>query len=163
MSIIAIFVVLITAVSAGSNRDYIVAEGKMAPKIQVDSSDGSPVSLSDYAGRYVLLNFWASTDAPSRIAAIQYNDMAQSMKNQSLSLVSINFDTNERLFREIVRRDDLDNESQFSVHDSRASHIIRDYGMDGGLQSYLIDPSGRIVAVNPDVNTVKRLINRQPA
>lgn len=162
MSIIAIFVVLLTAVSAGNRRDIIAAEGNLAPQIQVNAADGSSVSLSDFAGRYVILNFWASTDAPSRIAAISYNKMAKSLEDQSVCLLSINFDSNERLFREIVRRDNLDSESQFSVHDARASHIIRDFAMDRGLQSFLIDPKGRIAAVNPDINTIHRVLNQKP-
>jgi len=38
----------------------LVAEGESAPDFQVDTMDGKTVKLSDYKGKKVILNFWAT-------------------------------------------------------------------------------------------------------
>lgn len=158
MSIIAIFVVLLMTVSANTDRDHRVAEGMNVPRFEVKANDGSTVSPSDMKGRFVIVNFWASDDAESRIAANQYDSYVESAAEEQISLVSVNIDDSERLFREIVRLDGLNDESQFFVQSAEASSIVRDFDMTAGLQSFLIDPSGVVVAVNPTIETIAKYV-----
>ena len=46
-------------------------EGKQAPMLKLKNSEGA-VTLSELKGRYVLLNFWAGYDAPSRMENIRF-------------------------------------------------------------------------------------------
>ena len=155
--ILAIFAVLLLTVSAGTEREYNAAEGMKAPYFEVVGNDGETISLSDMDGRFVIVNFWASDDAGSRIAANCYSSYVESVGEERIGLVSVNFDWNERLFREIVRRDRLNEDSQFNVESPIASDIIRKFDMADGLKSFLIDPQGRIVAVNPTTETIEML------
>ena len=69
---LALFVVLLFTVSANTDRVYTAVEGTKAPSFQVEAAVGSnTVSLDDFKGRYVIVNFWSSQDAPSRLAAGQ--------------------------------------------------------------------------------------------
>lgn len=160
MSIIAIFAVLLLTVSANTERDYNAAEGLKAPYFEVEAPDGSTVSTSDFEGRYVIVNFWASGDASSRIAANLYDSYVESVGEGQISFVSVNFDRNECLFREIVRRDGLKSESQFFATPEKASELTRKFDMGNGLRSFLIDPTGRIVAVNPSEAMLHTLASR---
>lgn len=154
MSIIAIFAVLLLTVSANTSHEYHAAEGDMAPKMQLEAADGTTVSPSDSQSQYVIVNFWASNDAESRIAANAYDSIVRGDKEGQINLVSVNMDRNERLFREIVRRDGLDAEKQFNVQSKEASELINKFDMREGLQSYLLDSSGKIIAVNPSTETI---------
>ncbi len=154
----ALFVVLLFTVSANTERVYNAVNGINAPAFEVIASDGdSIVSLSDLKGRYVIVNFWASTDAESRIAAGQYSQFANSEREGQLALLSVNIDRNERLFREIVRRDGLKTETQFHVTPDVASDLIEKFDMSEGLQSFLIDPQGKIAAVNPTIQSLAKM------
>ena len=75
MTVIALFAVLLITVSAHSGRVYDAAEGYKAPAFTLSKSD-STVSLADLKGRYVLLTFWASSDAASRVSSGNYNSFA---------------------------------------------------------------------------------------
>lgn len=154
MTIIAIFVVLLMTVSANTDRDYRVVEGMKVPYFEVTANDGSAVSPSDMKGRFVIVNFWASDDAESRIAANRYDSYVENVGEERISLVSVNIDDSERLFREIVRLDGLNDESQFFVQSAEASSIVKEFDMTAGLKTYLINPSGVVIAVNPTIETI---------
>ncbi len=157
MSIIAIFAVLLLTVSANTERVNNAAEGMKAPYFKVEATDGKAVSSSDFNGRFVIVSFWASNDASSRIAVNHYDRYVESAGAGQVSHVAVNFDRNQRLFREIVRRDGLNGESQFHVTPQEASDLIRKYEMENGLQSFLIAPDGRIAAVNPSDEELRQL------
>lgn len=162
MSIIALFVVLLFTVSAGSDRAYKAETGFNAPRFEVRATDGNVVSLSELKGRYVLVSFWSSTDAGSRINTNLYDRFLKSMpsEEEQICLLSVNLDRSELLFREIVRRDNLNAKSQFHVYGDQASDMMRSYRQNTkDCQSYLIDPNGVIVAVNPDVDALTRVLS----
>lgn len=157
MMSIALFIVLLFSVSANTERVYQAADGFKAPELTLTACDGSTVALSQLRGRYVLVSFWAAYDAESRIAASGYRDMALSMSEERFCLLSVNMDRSERLFREIVRRDNLSAENHIHVDGSQANRIIHDYRLTEGFKSLLIDPKGRIVAMNPSIETLTKM------
>jgi cytochrome oxidase Cu insertion factor (SCO1/SenC/PrrC family) len=119
---------------------------------KVERND-SVVALDNLKGEWVLVQFWSSADAASRISCKDYAKLGEKLSDDSLKekihFLAVNFDRSERLFHEIVRRDGLDAKSQFFVEGSKANVLIKDYHLDSGMSAYLIDPSGRVVAKNP--------------
>lgn len=159
MMIIALFVVLVITVASRSDREYQAARGFRSPELTlISGQDSSEMDLSGLRGRYVLVNFWAASDAESRIAAHGFDRMMEKTGDERLCLVQVNMDRSLRLFREIVRRDRLNETQQFSVAAENASTVRNAFHLNEGMQSYLIDPEGEIVAVNPSIETVARAI-----
>ena len=66
--------------------------GDMAPdfKIQTMSAEQSQTELSDLKGKYVLLSFWASYDAQSRMQNVSLSNALRSSHN--VEMVSVSFD-----------------------------------------------------------------------
>lgn len=155
--IIALFAVLLVSMSAHTERVYEAADGFKAPDITVENQHQS-LSLDKLKGKYVLVCFWASSNAQSRIKTAEYDVFARSSDEERFCLLSVNMDRSERLFREIVRRDNLSAESQFYVSGSEAETIYESYRLSNGYQSFLIDPQGKIVATNPSNNTLRKLV-----
>ncbi|MBO4995050.1 MAG: redoxin domain-containing protein [Muribaculaceae bacterium] len=158
MMLIVLFAVLVVSVAAYSGRVYQPVDGYKAPGFSVCNADTS-LSVANLKGRYVLVNFWASTDAESRIQNQEYDSFCQSLSQERFCLLSVNVDRNERLFREIVRNDNLNAEAQFRVDESCLSRVARDYHLTKGLRSFLIDPEGRIVATNPSSSTLTQVLS----
>lgn len=159
MSIIALFTVVLVSLSAHTERVFEAAEGYNAPLFTLTKGDNQPkVSLADMKGQYVIVNFWSSLDPESRMNAGMYDRLA---REQRLSLISVNFDRNEGLFREIAGRDGLNEDSQWHVEGDVARQLVNDYDLvDGNMRSFLIDPQGRVVAVNPDGTAVASIVRR---
>lgn len=150
VTIAMLFTVLLVTMSAHTERTHDASEGYNAPALTVSSND-TTMSLADLKGQYVMLTFWDSTDPASRIAVNRYSAIARTKANsRTLSLLAINFDRSERLFREIVRHDNLEDAFNVNVAAGETRQkLAADWDLKSGLKSFLIDPQGKIIAVNP--------------
>lgn len=155
------FIVLLLSVNAYTARVYDSKVGLKAPELRCSESDTACVELSDLKGRYVLLSFWSSTDAESRLAEREYDRMAADYDEVLLSRLSINFDRSQSLFREILRIDRLNETTRYHVNGSEATKIRSAYGLSEGFKTFLIDPEGRIVAMNPSEKILTKMLSNQ--
>lgn len=155
MSIIALFAALIALTTSATDSANEAVRGHMAPVFRVERSD-STVSIDHLRGQWVLLQFWSSADAPSRIAAKAYNDLNDNALPEPIRRVSVNLDRSHGLFTETVRRDGLDAKSQFFAEDGNTRrNIVMRYNLDNGLKTFLINPKGKIAAINPSADDIK--------
>lgn len=151
---LALLVIIVISLSAHTPRVIAPEKGYTVPALSVESND-SVISLSDFRGKYLLLTFWASTDAASRIRCNEYESLVD--QNAKVCRLSINLDKNERLFKEIVKNDHLNPEFQLNLPPSKANEVIAEFDLNSTLRSFLIDPEGRILSVNPSSNEIARL------
>lgn len=160
MFIIVVFAVFLVSVSAHTSKVVDSSEGYIAPFFSIECNDTS-VSLDEFKGKYVLLTFWASNDANSRIKCREYTSFAQDLNlEDKFCQLSINFDRSERLFSEIVKLDKLDAETQFYAQGDNALRLIKEYQLESGYNSFLIDQQGKIVEINPTITSLKKIFNR---
>lgn len=159
MFIIVAFAVFLISVSAYSGKVFEASEGYVAPYFAVEKGD-TVVSIDDMKGKYLLLTFWASSDAKSRLACRTYTFFARNNESEEqFCHMAINFDKSQKLFAEIVRRDKLNAKSQFYVGGSDASKIVEDYYLENGFNSYLVNPQGRIIAKNPSTQFLTQILS----
>ena len=84
--------------------------GDIAPDFKIQSmSAGQPLAeLSDMKGKYVLLSFWASYDAHSRMQNASLSNVLRSAsRNENVEMVSVSFDEYQSIFKETVRKDQI--------------------------------------------------------
>ena len=159
LTYIGLFAVLTILIASYSERVVKADEGYTAPELEMLANDSMNISLDNLRGKYVLVNFWDSSNAVSRIAAGEYDRFLHANHGNSFSLLSVNTDKNPDLFREIVQKDNLDTSTQFHITDAKAKNLSENYRLDSGFSSYLIDPQGKIVAVNPSVSVLENYLS----
>lgn len=117
----------------------------------------SIVPMSDAGGRNMLVTFWSSGDAVSRLSNIYYSAIAR--RSPDIVHVGVNFDESAEMFREILRRDDLGDEPlQYHVTGRDAADMIRKYGLARGFQTYMLSPAGNVVARNPTAERIDTIV-----
>ena len=158
-SVIGVLALVLLFSSAFNPVKTGLEEGEQAPRLSLQNGESS-VSLQSLKGRYVLLNFWAGYDAPSRMENIRYARKLDKSGLENISLVSVSFDTNRKVFEEIVKRDGLNAATQFYDKDGSQSDIFDDYRLNKGFVSYLISPEGVIIAKNPNPEHLTKLIRQ---
>jgi len=79
-------------------------DGSMAPDFQLQTLDGNTLRLSDFRGKAVLLNFWASWCPPCREETPWFVDFQKQYGPQGLQVVGISVDNSDpKEVREFAR------------------------------------------------------------
>jgi thiol-disulfide isomerase/thioredoxin len=148
--IIAFLSVLLLTSSGLNDQRFGVTPGKLAPALALKNENLS-VDLNDYRGSYVLLSFWSSSDANSRSLCNSYDAWVKNNDPlcEKVRLLAVNLDENSALFYNIVKADNLNENTQFNVKGKKAAKINSDYHLSAGYGTLLIGPDGRIIAANP--------------
>ena len=133
--------------------------GDMAPdfKIQTMSAEQSQTELSDLKGKYVLLSFWASYDAQSRMQNVSLSNALRSSHN--VEMVSISFDEYQSIFKETVRKDQIVTPTCFVETKGESSGLFKKYRLGRGFTNYLLDDNGVIIAKNISAAELSAYLN----
>ncbi|KAA6336070.1 Thiol-disulfide oxidoreductase ResA [termite gut metagenome] len=124
--------------------------GNAAPDFEIKAANERSLALSNFKGKYVLLSFWASYDAQSRVQNICLNNALQSAF-PNIEMVSVSFDEYKSVFTETVRRDQIVASACFVETEGTKSGLFDKYRLQQGFTSYLLDKDGVILA--KDVST----------
>ena len=122
---------------------YGAAPGNVAPSFSLPTARGDSVSLDPLRGRVVYVDFWASWCGPCRRSFPWMNAMQARYGNEGLTIVGINVDKR----RQDAERFLSDTPASFTIVYDPQGKTPAAYDVKGMPSSYLIDRSGKIVAV----------------
>ncbi len=118
--------------------------GDIAPNFTLHET----TDLHSLRGQYVLINFWASYDAPSRQLNASFGQAIQANSASNVAMVSISFDEYPSIFRETIRKDQVDAAICVVNTDGEQSSLFKQYRLNRGFSNYLLDENGVIIAKN---------------
>ena len=135
--------------------------GDMAPdfKIQTMSAEQSQTELSDLRGKYVLLSFWASYDAQSRMQNASLSNALRSTARNNVKMVSVSFDEYQSIFEETIRKDQIVTPTCFVETEGEDSGLFKKYRLNRGFTNYLLDGNGVIIAKNISAADLSAYVN----
>ncbi len=113
---------------------------KPAPAFALQTIDGTPVSLEQYKGKVVVLNFWASWCVPCKEENPALTDMWERYRGTDVVLLGIVFQDSRDAARAYTAR--LGNSWPSAFDDS--GRVALSYGVFGPPETYFIGPDGII-------------------
>jgi len=120
--------------------------GEQIPSIALDDAFGKRLDLYSYKGKKVVINFWAAYDAPSRATNVLLDNVLKSYED--VVFLSVSFDENRQVFEKTLLWDNIESNSQFCDANGSKSKLYKEFKLDKGFKSYLIDENGVIMAIN---------------
>jgi len=117
--------------------------GEKAIALNLYDINGKPVDLSDFPGKYILLDFWSLACYPCILAAPELREINEAYKD-NLAIVGISMDVNPRLWAEATKRDSI---TWNNLSDGKGSYAGASvlYGISGMPTYILINPQDTIV------------------
>ena len=119
--------------------------GDRAPEFKI-CGEKQLMNLKDLHGKYVLLSFWASYDAPSRTQNATLNSAVSQADN--VEMVSVSFDEYKSIFNETIKKDRITTSNCFVELNGNDSEVFMTYRLHKGFKNFLLDENGVIIAKN---------------
>jgi peroxiredoxin len=121
--------------------------GYKANNFTQTTPEGKPLQLSDFKGKYVLIDFWASWCKPCRMENPNVVAAYNRFKDKNFTVLGVSMDSNKDLWIAAIKADNL---TWPHVSDLRGwgNEVGAMYGVKGIPQNFLIDKEGKIVAKN---------------
>ena len=130
-----------------------LAVGTNAPAFTVKDANCNTVSLSDYAGKTVVLYFYPKDDTPGCTKqACSFRDAQAEYQGKDIVVLGVSAD-DEVSHQQFTQKYNL----SFPLLADTEKAMIKAYDVDGGgyakRVTYVIDGNGKIIDVDASVNT----------
>jgi peroxiredoxin len=124
-----------------------LAIGQPAPDFTLNTPEGNPMSLSDFRGKYVLIDFWAAWCRPCRVENPNVVRAYQKYGGDQFEILGVSLDRTREAWIKAIEEDGLTwkHVSDIQYFNSAAAQL---YNITAIPATYLIDPQGNILAKN---------------
>ena len=126
--------------TGGSSAGEGFSPGQTAPAFSLTDVDGKKVSLADYKGKVVLVNFWATWCGPCRMELPDLVKLHDAYKGQGLTLLGLSADEEgPAMVKQFAQANGLTYTIPMADRDVQARYGVRAYPT-----TFIIDQRGVI-------------------
>ncbi|QPC82643.1 TlpA family protein disulfide reductase [Phototrophicus methaneseepsis] len=131
----------ITADVLSSERSGNTLVNQQAPYFELFDMDGNPITLDDYAGKTLFLNFWQTTCPPCVRELPAFTHFVEDTVGQDVAVLAVNFDETSEQVREFLAQYDI---VGLPVGMDPTSDVRRTYGVHDIPTTFVIDGEGKV-------------------
>jgi len=114
--------------------------GKEAPLFTGYSASGDTIKLSDFSGKVIILDFWASWCGPCKEEFPFLIDLYNKYSEKDFSVLAVNVDENSSSMNKFLSG--INKDVPFKIISDRKSKIPELYNLDAMPSSFVIDKKG---------------------
>jgi len=129
---------LVVSTTDAAPRPIARATGAVARDFELTSFDGETITLADYNGKVVVLNFWASWCVPCRWEMPFFQEMSEEYRDRDVIFVGVAVSDDEVEAKEFAAGIGV----TYAVGLDATGQITRDYRVTSLPTTFIIDRAG---------------------
>lgn len=146
--VLVVMVCLMVAI----HKAVAVSEGEPAPAFTVAQyQSDTPLKLSDYAGKVVIVDFWASWCGPCAKSFPFYESLYQKYHAMGLEVIAVSVDEEQSDMKDFL----AEHKASFLIGWDPAGELATTFKVPGMPTSYIIDAKGQVKTVHKGFNESK--------
>ena len=138
VSILVLAIVFVYVIYAGIHERVVVA-GDSAPGFTITTDSGKTVSVPNFGGKILVLNFWASWCPPCVEETPSMSRFASEYAGKGVVVLGVSVDKDEKAYRAFLQkfRPEFLTARELQTHE--------DYGTFMYPETYIIDSNGKVL------------------
>lgn len=128
-------------------KQAALAVGKTFPDFQEKDLDGQPLSLANYKGKVVLVDFWATWCGPCLSELPNVQAAYRKHHERGFDIVGISLDNDREKLTNFIKQKELPWKQYFDGQGWKTK-LAQEYGINSIPATYLLDGTGKIIARN---------------
>ena len=141
------------ALQAEMNKTLVLQPGQPAPDFTLHDPDGQSVSLSQFKGKVVLMDFWASWCGPCIGDLETLRKIKEQVAAQPVVFLNVSLDANEGAWKRAIDKHQIQ-----GVHVRSDGAVTQAYNVFVIPRYYLVDPQGLIVEDRLGVSDIDEVV-----
>ncbi len=129
------------------NKLKNVSVGSEAMDFTKNDTNGKPVKLSDFRGKWVLVDFWASWCGPCRAENPNVLKNYNAYKEKGFTVFGVSLDDSASKWKKAIAEDKMP-WTQVCSFEGWKDPVSQEYAVEGIPSNFLISPQGIILARN---------------
>lgn len=143
-----------------SNTVRSANDNMIAPELELPNPYGNLVKLSDFRGKVVLIDFWASWNNASRQNKSDLRRLYNLYHDKGFEIFSVSLDTDAQAWKDAIREDQLVWSNHVCDFKKWKSEAVYAYGAYSLPCLILIDKDGYIVTKNYRVEVIENVLKQ---
>ena len=131
--------------------------GMPIPDFSATDLDGNPISLRDYRGKVVLLDFWVFWSPPCVVKMLDIKQIYDTYKDEGFDIIGVNLDDEEVILQNYVKENTIPWRQIFDQGAGEDS-LVQHYGISDIPEMWLIDREGRLITHKARGADLERLV-----
>ncbi|MCK4738434.1 MAG: TlpA family protein disulfide reductase [Deltaproteobacteria bacterium] len=157
IAVVAVFVLIVVFVVVGQKKEYTtVVAGSEAPNFTLPDLEGNLVSLSDFKGKVIFLNFWATwcETCTEEMPSMEYINKVYELYPFEIIAISVD-DADAQILKDFREKFKL----TFTILHDRKGNIKDAYKTTGVPETFFIDQNGIIAEKVQGARDWSQLVN----